>query len=202
MVEVGELLARRGYAHGTSGNLSVRATNGVFITPTNTSLGELEAERISHVNLSGDREDGDPPSKEVPLHLAVYRARPAAAAVVHLHSTNAVAVSCLAGMQASDVFPPLTPYSRMRLGSVRLIPYHRPGDPAVATAIADAAREHHVLLLANHGSVVAAATLREAFHISEELEETSKLFLLLRHEKRNDLTPAALEDLDRHFPRS
>ncbi|HVS29833.1 MAG TPA: 3-oxo-tetronate 4-phosphate decarboxylase [Thermoanaerobaculia bacterium] len=201
IVEIGLSLVRRGFAHGTSGNISARLSDGILLTPTNSSLGNLSAESLSKVSLSGAHVSGDPPSKEAPLHLAVYRSREGDNAVVHLHSTHAVAVSCLAGLDPDNVFPPITPYSRMRLGTVKLVPYHRPGDPAVADAIARAAPRHHVLLLANHGSVVAAPSLDDGLYVSDELEETARLYLMLRHEKRNDLSPAAVEELDRHFPR-
>lgn len=201
MVETGRALVARGYAWGTSGNISVRLADGILITPTNSSLGSLDVESISKVGLDGDVVSGNPPSKEAPLHLAVYRTRSEDAAVIHLHSTHAVAISCLADTDPACVFPPITPYSRMRLGEVQLVRYHRPGDPAVADAIAVAAARHHVLLLANHGSVVSARELTEALYLSDELEETAKLLLLLRHEKRNDLSAEAVEDLNRHFGR-
>ncbi len=201
MVEIGKALVRRGFAHGTSGNISARLSDGILITPTNSSLENLDAVQISKLSADGQHLSGDPPSKEVPLHLAVYAARPDDHAVIHLHSTHAVAVSCLAGTDPACVFPPITPYSRMRLGLVQLIRYHRPGDPAVAAAIEERAAEHHVLLLANHGSVVSAKSLLDALYISDELEETAKLFILLLREQRNDLSADAVEELDRYFPR-
>ena len=43
------------------------------------------------------------------------------------------------------------------------------------------ASEHHAVLLANHGPVVAGKTLEDAVYATEELEETARLFLLLKN---------------------
>ena len=109
-VRVGALRYARGLAHGGGGNLAVRLDDGsILVTPTNSSLGFLAPERISKVDAGGRHLAGDPPSKEAFFHLAVYEERPAARAVVHLHSTNAVAVSCLCHADTSK--PGIAPLS-------------------------------------------------------------------------------------------
>ena len=135
LVDRGRSLYDRGYAHGSSGNLSVRLDDAILITPTGSSLGRLEAERIAKVDLQGKHIAGDPPSKESFLHLAMYAERPSAKAIVHLHCTCAVAISCMVHDNPRDVLPPLTAYYVMRVGKLPLVPYFKPGDRARARAL-------------------------------------------------------------------
>lgn len=198
---LGRSLFERGLTHGSTGNLSLRTPSGFLMTPTGSSLGALDPARLSLLTDAGDHVDGDPPTKEALLHLAMYRERPRDAAVVHLHSTHSVAVSVLADVDAANVLPPLTAYYAMRVGTLPLLPYYAPGDAALADAVAHAAGRHHALLLANHGPVVSGTSLSAAADAIEELEATAKLWLLLRGEKLRPLTADAVADLSRRFPR-
>jgi ribulose-5-phosphate 4-epimerase/fuculose-1-phosphate aldolase len=181
----GRLLYGRGYCVGSAGNISVRLPDGdggVLMTPTNSCLGRLEPGRISKLDASWRHVGGDPPSKEVFLHRAVLRVRPEAGAVVHLHSTHATAIACLAtpGDPAPPI-PPLTPYFVMRVGRhLPVLPYWRPGDAAMESAVAEAAKEARAMLLGNHGPVVSGRTLDDAVWAAEELEEAARLALMLR----------------------
>jgi ribulose-5-phosphate 4-epimerase/fuculose-1-phosphate aldolase len=200
LVDLGRSLFERGYGAGTSGNLSVRLeAGGYLMTPTNVSLGRLASDALSRLDSSGQPVEGPPPTKEAWLHLAMYRSRPAAGAIVHLHSTYGVALSALNGRDAEDMLPPITPYAVMRLGRVALVPYFRPGDVSAADAIARRAVDHHVLLLANHGPVVAGADLASAGAIAEELEETARLVFVLAGHDHRLLSAAQVEDLRRVF---
>jgi ribulose-5-phosphate 4-epimerase/fuculose-1-phosphate aldolase len=184
-----ESMFARGLTAGSSGNLSARLPDGFLTTPTNSCLGFLEAARLSKLDATGVHVAGDPPTKEVPLHLALYGARPQAGGVVHLHSTFATALSCLADTDAEDAIPPITPYVVMRVGRVPLIPYTRPGSAEVAPLIAAKAADAAAVLLANHGPVVSARTFRDAVFAAEELEETARLVLLTRGMPVRRLSP-------------
>lgn len=196
----GKSLFDRGLTGGSSGNLSVRLPDGLLVTPTNSCLGRLDPDRITKLDLDGNIVAGDPPSKEAFLHRSMYNARPEAQAIVHLHPTYLVAVSCLDGLDPADVLPPITPYYVMRIGRLPLVPYFAPGDDQLAGAVEAAARDAHALLLANHGPVVAGKSLDAAVNATEELEETAKLFLLLRSERTRFLNDAQVADLNRRFP--
>lgn len=200
MCEHGRSLYRRGLAHGSSGNISARVGDAMLITPTNSCLGRLDPARIALVAADGGHRGGDRPSKEAFLHLAMYRQRATARGIVHLHSTHAVAVSCLCHADPANVLPPITAYYAMRVGRLPLVPYFRPGDPALAAAVEVEAGRHRAVLLANHGPVVAGATLDDAVCNAEELEETAKLFLMLRGAATQFLTGAEVADIERHFP--
>src|SRR4051812_27658736 len=195
IVETGRSLFARGLSPGTSGNISVRDGGGFIVTPTNASLGSLDAARLSVLTADGRHVAGDPPTKEAWLHLAMYAERPDAQAIVHLHSTYAVAVACLADVDPNDVLPPLTPYYLMRVGRLPLVPYGRPGDESLAREVRDRAKWSHALLLANHGPVVAGASLAAAAAAAEEIEETAKLVLLTEGMNTRLLTQQQADEL-------
>ncbi|MDB5371029.1 MAG: putative aldolase [Roseomonas sp.] len=196
LVAFGASLFQRGYSVGSAGNISVRLDDGYLMTPTNSSLGRLEPARISRLDREWRHVGGDKPSKEVFLHRAVLTARPEAGAVVHLHSTCATAIGCLAAPGDAAPIPPLTPYFVMRVGrTLPIIPYYRPGDAAMEPAVHEAARGARAMLLANHGPVVSGATLTDAVYAAEELEEAAKLALMLRGMPARELTPAQVDDL-------
>ncbi|KUP93373.1 3-oxo-tetronate 4-phosphate decarboxylase [Tritonibacter horizontis] len=171
----------RGLTCGSSGNISARLSDGsLLVTPTGQSMGFLDPARISRLDTQMRLLSGDAPTKETPLHAAFYETRTGAGAVVHLHSTHSVALSMLPDIDPDNVLPPLTPYSIMKLGKVKLLPVFMPGDPAMGEAIRGLAGQRSAVLLANHGPVVAASDLEAAVFAMEELEETAKLALLTR----------------------
>ena len=183
IVQMAKSLFDRGLTFGSSGNISVRMEDGWLMTPTGCSMGNIEPEKISKLDVNGNVISGDPPTKESFLHLAMYEKRPQDSAVVHLHSTHSVAVSCLDGINPKNVLPPITAYYVMRIGTLPLIPYFPPGDIKLAKVVREMASEHHAVLLANHGPVVSGKSLQDAVYATEELEETAKLFLLLQGHK-------------------
>lgn len=190
IVTVGKSLFDRLFTFGSTGNISARLSSGeLLMTPTNASLGSLDPARLSKFSAEGVHVGGDKPTKEAFLHQCMYCERKGAGAVVHLHSTHAVAVSIIDGLDQEDLLPPLTAYYAMRVGRLPLVAYYPPGDETLANAVAEKARDAHAVLLANHGPVVAGASLREAQYATEELEETAKLFLMLRGERIRPLTP-------------
>lgn len=197
---LGRSIFERGLTFGSSGNLSVRLEDGLLMTPTGVSLGELDPARLSKLGLDGAHRGGDKPTKESFLHIAMYEERPKAAAVVHLHSTHSVAVSCLAGLDPADALPPLTAYYVMRIGTLPIIPYFAPGDMDLAKAVKAMASRHHAVLMANHGPVVAGTSIEDALYATEELEENAKLFLMLQGFKTQPLTPAQVAALREMFP--
>jgi 3-dehydro-4-phosphotetronate decarboxylase len=199
LVRFGKSLFDRGLTPGSSGNLSVRLDDGWLFTPTNSCLGFLEADRLSKLDVAGRHIAGDPPTKELPLHFAFYEARPAARAVVHLHSTYATLLSCLADTNPDDAIPPITPYVVMRVGRVPVVPYTKPGDAAVKPLILATAPDHPAILLGNHGPVVAGLSLEAAVFAMEELEETARLVVLSRGMGVRHLTAEQIGELERSF---
>ena len=196
----GALLYNRGLAHGTAGNISVMLDDGYLVTPTNVSMGALDPAHISKLDREGNHVSGGKPTKEAFLHRVSYQRRPQDRAVVHLHSTHSVAVSCMDHDHTDNVLPPLTAYHIMRVGRLPMIPYFRPGDQALAQAVAKVEADAAAVLLANHGPIVGADALDRAVYAIEELEETSKLYLLLKGAATSPLTEEQIADLLAHFP--
>jgi len=190
----------RGLTGGASGNISVRTEDGgLLVSPTGVSLGRLDPARLSRFDAAGRHVEGDPPTKEMPLHAAFYETRGATRAVVHLHSTHSVALSMLPETDPRDALPPLTAYAVMRVGKVALLPFFVPGDPAMADAVRGLAGRRSAVLLANHGPVVAGKDLEAAVFAMEELEETAKLALLLRGTGARPLSADQVDAVVRRF---
>jgi 3-dehydro-4-phosphotetronate decarboxylase len=199
IVGIGQSLYRRGLSPGSSGNISARLEDGWLLTPTNSCLGELDPAGLSKLDWNGNLISGGKPSKEYFLHLAMYQKRRQSGAIVHLHSSHAAAISCLDGLNPESCMPPITPYFVMRVGNLPLIPYFRPGDKALAIEIAKHADKHAAVLLANHGPVVSGNDLDSAMYAIEELEETSKLMLLLHGQKVRILNDSQIQELRETF---
>jgi 3-dehydro-4-phosphotetronate decarboxylase len=201
LCEAGGNFYERRYAFGSTGNLSVRIGDDVWMTPTGFSLKELTPASLAQIDLSGARLNANAPSKEYPFHIAVYQSREDARAIVHLHSTYSVALSCLATLNPGEPLPVITPYYLMRVAPLAVLPYFRPGSADLARAVGEAAQTHDCLLLRNHGLITLGASMNEAVDRAEELEETARLHFLLRGEALRRLTPAEIEELSRAFPR-
>jgi len=171
----------RGLTHGSTGNISSRTEDGgLLVSPTGTSFGRLDPATLSRFDVAGNHIEGDKPTKEMPLHSAFYETRNSAGAVVHLHSTHSVAMSMMPELDEDNFLPPLTPYSIMQLGKVKLLPFFMPGDAAMGEAVRGLAGKRSAVMLANHGPVVAGKSVEAACNAVEELEETAKLALLMR----------------------
>ena len=199
IVRFGRSLFDRGLTAGSTGNISVRLDDGWLLTPTNACLGNLDPARLAKLDWQGRSISGDTPSKEAFLHRSLYEERQDAGAIVHLHSTHSAAVSCMGGLDHANCLPPLTAYFVMKIGRLPLVPYYRPGDPALGDAIKGLAGKHSAVLLANHGPVVSGRSLEAAVYATEELEETAKLFLLLRNTATSPLNNAQIEELKTVF---
>ena len=198
LVAVCRHLAAAGLSPGSSGNASVRIGDSLLVTPTGSSFSRLTPESLALVDLTGAAVGHtSSPTKELPLHLAVYQARDDIRAVIHLHSPHATAMACLPpDADGNAALPPLTPYRVMRLGSVPVAPYARPGSAELAAGVAQRAAAD-VLLLANHGSVVAAPTLVGAGDLAEELETAAQVTLLLLGRNPQVLSADAVTELGR-----
>ncbi|WP_099826255.1 aldolase [Oceaniglobus indicus] len=190
----------RGLTGGSTGNISARTDDGgLLVSPTGTSFGRLDPGRLSRFDAKGTLIDGDPPTKEMPLHAAFYDTRSTAGAVVHLHSCHSVAWSMMPGVDKDNFLPPMTPYAIMKMGKVKLLPFFRPGDPAMGDAVRGLAGKRSAVMLANHGPVVAGKDVEAACNAIEELEDTARLAILMRGFSPTMLSDEQVTDLVTHF---
>ncbi|HHT0278000.1 TPA: aldolase [Klebsiella oxytoca] len=200
LVHYARSLFERGYSSGGAGNISLRLPDGnILATPTNSSFGELEPDALSKVSISGDLLSGEKASKEIQFHLAIYRKRPQCGGIVHLHSPWLTALSCLPGIDINNALPPITPYYVMRVGKLPVVRYIRPGSPLIAEEVEKLAVEHNSFLLANHGPIISGKNIREAVFNAEELEETARLYFMLKPFGMNLLTKENVEELEQTF---
>lgn len=203
---VGRSLFERGYVHATAGNISVRLDDGFLITPTDACLGFLDPTRLAKLDLQGQQLSGDKASKTLALHRQIYAAAcdhdANTRCVIHTHSTYCVALSLSA--TGPELLPPITPYFVMKVGHVPLVPYHRPGSPDAAQAVATLIRQYaaqgvliRAVMLTRLGPNVWHDTPAAAMATLEELEETARLALLAPHTQ--PLSDSALDDLRQSF---
>lgn len=200
MVRYARSMFERGYSSGGAGNISLKLPDGnILATPTNSSFGDLNAEELSKVTMEGALLSGQKASKEVLMHLAMYRQRPQCGGIVHLHSPWLTALSCLPGIDTENALPPITPYYVMRVGKLPVVPYIRPGSPLIAEHVEKLAGEHNAILLANHGPIISGKNIREAVFNAEELEETARLYFMLKPFGMNTLTTENVDELNATF---
>lgn len=186
----------RGLTGGSSGNISARTEDGgLLVSPTGTSFGRLDPACLSRFDAAGQLIKGDKPTKEMPLHTAFYDTRPAAGAVVHLHSVHSVALSMMPDVDPDNFLPPLTPYGIMKLGKVKLLPFFLPGDDAMGDAVRALGGTRSAVMLANHGPVVSAKDLEGACYAIEEFEDTARLAMMTRGMNPRGLTEAEVAAL-------
>ncbi len=204
---VGRSLFERGYVHASAGNISVRLPegSGYLITPTDACLGFLQPRALAHLNADGTQLSGERASKTLSMHRGIYDADPQAHCVIHTHGTHLVALTLAGVWQSGDIVPPITPYYVMKVGHVPLIPYHRPGDPAAADAVAAAIASAHVsgapiraVMLDRLGPNVWHDSPASAMAVLEELEETARLWLLTGRSAA-PLTEAQINELRQTF---
>lgn len=200
LVRYARSMYERGYSSGGAGNISLKLPDGnILATPTNSSFGDLNAEELSKVTMQGEQLSGLKASKEVLMHLAIYRQRPQCGGIVHLHSPWLTALSCLPGIDYENALPPITPYYVMRVGKLPVVPYIRPGSPLIAEHVEKLAAEHNSILLANHGPIISGKNIREAVFNAEELEETAKLYFMLKPYGMATLSSENVEELNNLF---
>jgi L-fuculose-phosphate aldolase len=166
-----------GLVAGSVGNVSARVGERVLITPTAVPYARLRPHRLVVLDAStGTVRSHGTPSREAPLHLAIYAQRPDLRAVVHTHSPHATAWSFL----GEPLVPPLEELDYYGIGLVRTTRYAAPGTPALARAAAHALRDAKAALLGHHGVVAAGASVAEALAIAEVVEHQAHVALLLR----------------------
>ncbi len=168
-------LFERGKTSGSSANMSFRHGDRIYITASGTCFGTMKPEDFTPVNLDGTPAGERKPSKEWPLHLALYEKSEDTEAVIHTHSTYSVLWSFVPGLEEKDCIPAHTPYLKMKLGTVGLIPYEKPGSPQLFAAFRERAGDSDGFLLKQHGPVVPGTSVMDAFFCLEELEESARV---------------------------
>lgn len=182
IVKLGKELTVKGLVNGTGGNISVCSGDVVISTPSGWSLGELKVESLSITNLYGEVLSGEKPTKELPMHLAVYHSRPDLQAVVHTHSIYAVTYSCTA--EVNSFIPVYIPSIVIKVGNVKLVPFALPGSAELGQLVGEEIKHVNGLLLENHGVLSTGKTLAQAGIGAYEIEDNLKIEFLSNQKAR------------------
>lgn len=177
---VGQSLFSRGKVSGSAANLSFRYEDRIYVTRSGSCFGRLGEDDFAVLSMDGTVLNGIKPSKEWPLHLALFQKDKSAEAVIHTHSTYATYWSCQKWDGVSDLIPTPTPYLKMKVGEVGFVPYAPPGTEELFQAFRNSLKETNCYLLENHGPILADKSMLEAFYAIEELEEASTNAYLLK----------------------
>ena len=174
ILETGIYLLDKGLVAGTWGNISVRLSDNLFaITPSGRNYLTIQPEDIVIVNASGETIEGHlTPSSELPLHLAVYAARPDIGGIVHTHSVFASACA----VSRRPIPPIIEDLVQLAGGEISVAPYALPGTPQLANNAVHALASKFAVLLANHGVVACGKTLSEAVTAAELVEKAAQIF--------------------------
>lgn len=168
-------LFERNKTSGSSANMSFRHNDKIYITASGSCFGTMKKEDFTAISMDGAPLSEKKPSKEWPLHLALFEKSPHIGAVIHTHSTYSVLWSFVPVLQEHDCVPNYTPYLKMKLGTVGLIPYEKPGSEELFQAFRERVNASDGYILKNHGPVVPGKTVTDAFYSLEELEESSRI---------------------------
>lgn len=194
LIRLCHLVERKGLVMSSGGNISARCGDKFFITPTGRALGELVEEDLVVMNINGEYEGNVKPSKEYIMHLNCFRNRPEINVVLHVHSTYAVAVSCLKDLDMESSMKSYTPGYVLRVDKLPAVPYMKPGSLKLAEAVGEVIAKRNSVLLAKHGVITVGATEEEALNIAEEIEENAKLICVLS-DKGEPLSEEDIEEL-------
>jgi len=177
---VAKALFDRNKVSGSSANLSFRHEDWIYITGSGTCFGQLNADSFSVMDPDGKHIYGIPPSKEAPLHLMLYRANAKVQAVIHTHSFFATLWSCLQGIDPDNAIPSITPYLKMKVGRIALVPFAPPGSEQLFANMQERLTAGDGYILQNHGPVIPGSSIMDAFYGIEELEESARIAWTLR----------------------
>ena len=177
LVQWGKELYNQGLVKGSGGNLSIRLSDGtVLLTPTGFFLGHMTEECISKCDMDGNLLEGNKPTKEVPLHLAVYKTRPNVNAVCHTHSVNAVVYA--SSHDPGEFMPICTPSVAAKEGRIEIKGYARPGSEELGQFVEEGLKKSNAVLLANHGVVAVGKNMEMAVSMANEVENNAILLTL------------------------
>lgn len=180
-VWIAHSLFNRGRTTGSSANMSFRHEDRIYISGSGTCFGTIEDKEFSVVSIEGDYIEGIRPSKELPLHLMMYEKSDNIQAVIHTHSFYSTVWSCLEHEYQETCIPEYTPYLKMKVGNVGIVPYEKPGSIELFQAFRKCVNQGNAFLLANHGPIIGGNSLFETFYGLEELEESARIAWKLKY---------------------
>lgn len=197
LVAWGKELYDQGLVKGSGGNLSIRlADDTVLMTPTGWFLGHMTEECISRIDMEGNLLDGEKPTKEVPLHLAVYQERPNVRAVCHTHSIYATAYA--SSVENGTIMPVYVPSVAAKVGPVMVTAFAFPGSEQLGENVRAGIRNSNGTLLSNHGVVAVGKDMTAAVSVANEIENNAMLHFVSGQTAR----PLSDEDVEKLYKKA
>ena len=175
LADVCRLLYDRNLTVSAGGNMSLRLNEKEFIiTPTGRNKGLLRPDEMVLVNVNGKTLSDGKPSVEKKFHIALFKANPDTASVIHCHPLYCTALA----VKGERIKSALTPEGILLLGEVPMIGYFTPGSKKLSDAVAERA-SYNAILMERHGAITQGRTIEEAYNRMEELEFQAKLQMLV-----------------------
>ncbi len=177
IIEAGRFIAEKALTWGSSGNISVRDGDRVYITASGTVIGSLQPEDIIICDLSGTILDGSKkPSKETGMHLQIYKRRPEIRAIIHASPFYSTFCGCSRISLEANLFIESMYYDE----NILSVPYYHAGSAELAQAVGAACKDTHVILMKNHGVLVYDTDIKECRAALEVTENLCKMNVLAR----------------------
>jgi len=176
IADLGRVIATSGFNLGTWGNISARCDeNHIAITPSGVAYETMKPEDVVIVNMNSESVDGKlKPSIELPLHSEIYKAKKRINAIVHTHS-----VHCTAFAVARKPIPAVCEDMVQIVGGrVEVAEYFLPGSTDLAVSAISALGDNNACILANHGLLSAADSLKETYKVTQIVEKSAQAVIL------------------------
>lgn len=170
LIEYGRMAGDKNYTPGISGNLSARCGDMVVITSSGVANGYLTENDFAVVDFDGNAIEGEKPSSERMLHIEFYKKRPEMNYVMHVHSPYLTAFAS-AGIALDDKISPEIIYC---FEKIPLAEYSIPGAKELVEKTSKYFENYDVVLMANHGVIIAGKDIKDAFYKLDLCENYAK----------------------------
>ena len=170
LIEYGRMAGDKNYTPGISGNLSARCGDMVVITSSGVANGYLTENDFAVVDFDGNAIEGEKPSSERMLHIEFYKKRPEMNYVMHVHSPYLTAFAS-AGIALDDKISPEIIYC---FEKIPLAEYSIPGSKELVEKTSKYVENYDVVLMANHGVIIAGKDIKDAFYKLDLCENYAK----------------------------
>ena len=169
IIQASKFQLKLGFNIGSEGNISVKKSSNIFITPSGKNTCDLKEKDISVIDINGNILNNNKPSSETNLHLMIYKLREGIKAIVHCHSPWASILSCL----RKDI--PAFHYMVAEFGGTKIkcADYDTFGTKKLAKNVVKAIDKSFGCLIGNHGQICIGKSLNHAINLSRALEKLS-----------------------------
>ncbi|ONI46789.1 aldolase [Candidatus Epulonipiscium fishelsonii] len=172
---IAQSLFNRGKASGSRAHISFKDENKIYINGNNTCFGILAKDDFSILDLNGTHIGGVKPPENAKLHIIFYNKSSEIDSIIHTNSFYSTLWSCRNHENKFDCVPEYTPYLKMKLGTIGVIPYAPPGSEELFKNFEKNIANSDGFLLSNNGPIVGGINLMDTFSKIEELEESCRL---------------------------